>query len=343
MIDVEATGFCRCTHRPTWNDAVVDSDAWERITRREPIVSGGKSGSQLERGWLDDGSPVVIKHAVADADWIMQATDDRGRVADMWVNGVFDRVPTVVEHALLAVRRKPGGAELLMSDLSGCLFSSGPDFRACHLDVLSGVTSLHRAFASGPVNELCSLRDYYTFLSPQVCARFSHDHDVPALAVEGWARFHELVPDDVVGAIDRLHDDPRPLVDALSGYEGTLVHGDLKMANLGMDRGRVVLLDWGTLTTWAPAAVDFAWYLAINAAALDLDLELDVLVEQCRRAIGAGGDAALDLALVGALAQLGWEKALGASAGHAATMQRERVGLAWWVRLVREALAKWPL
>jgi hypothetical protein len=259
----------------------------------------------------------------------------------MWEIGFFDCLPANIEHATLAVRRQPGGAELLMSDLSGCLFSPGPNFRACHLDVLNGASSLHRVFASGPVHELCSLRDYYTFLSPQVCARFAHDHDVPALAVEGWDRFHELVPADVVGAIDRLHADPRPLVDALSGYEVTLVHGDLKMANLGMHRGRVVLLDWGTLTTWAPAAVDFAWYLAINAAALDLDL--DVLVEQCRRAIGPGGDAALHLALVGALAQLGWEKALGASAGDAATMQRERVDLAWWVRVVREALAKWPL
>jgi hypothetical protein len=319
----------------------VDS-AWERITRREPIVSGGKSGSALERGWLDDGASVVIKHAVADDDWIMQATHDDGRVADMWEKGIFDHLPTSIEHAILGVRRKPGGAEILMSDMSECLFAEGAELRDCHLRLLEGAALLHGSFVSTELHGLCDLRDYYSFLSPSVCARFASDHEVPRLALEGWARFHELVgDDDVVGAVDRVHDDPDPLVQALSGYDPTLVHGDLKMANLGMDRDRVVLLDWGTLTMWAPAVVDYAWYLAINAAALEL--EHAVLLEDCRLASGRLGEAALDLALFGALAQLGWEKALGASADDPAIREREKMGLAWWVERARVALANWQL
>jgi hypothetical protein len=185
------------------------------------------------------------------------------------------------------------------------------------------------------------LRDYYSFLSPAVCARFARDHEVPRLALEGWTRFHELVPNDVVGAVDRVHKDPGPLVVALSGCATTLVHGDLKMANLGMDGDRLVLLDWGTLTTVSPAAVDFAWYLAINAAALGLDH--DLLLRQCQRALGPDHDAELDLALFGALTQLGWEKALGASSNDFVIGERERVGLSWWIERARVALARWPL
>ena len=305
---------------------LVDVGIWDRIVRREPIISEGKSGSQLERGWLDDGSRVVIKHSVVDTDWVMQTARDAGRIADMWEQGLFDCLPASIDHATLAVRRKPGGAEVLMTDQTASLFSQGSELRTCHIDILQGIDAVHRAFASASMSGLCDLRDYYSLLSPRVCASQAAEHEVPRLALEGWARFHELVPEEVAGAIGRLHADPEPLVDALMGYDATLVHGDLKMANLGMNRDRVVLLDWGTLTAWAPAAVDYAWYIAINAAALELDHSL--LVEQCRRLLAPMDKEALDLALLGALVLLGWEKAFGASMDDLAIREREQLGLA---------------
>jgi hypothetical protein len=320
---------------------LVDVAVWDRIVRREPIVSEGKSGAQLERGWLDDGSEVVIKHAVVDLDWVMQEAHDAGRIADMWEKGLFDRFPASIDHATLAVRRQPGGAEVLMTDRTASLFSQESELRACHLDVLDSIDALHRAFASVRVNGLCDLRDYYSVLSPRACAGHAAEHEVPRLALHGWTRFHELVPEEVSGAIDRLHADPAPLVDALMGYDATLVHGDLRMANLGMNGHRVVLLDWGTLTSWAPAAVDYAWYIATNAAALELEQSL--LVEQCRRLLAPADQESLDLALLGEVVRLGWEKALGASMDEPAIRERETVGLAWWVERARAALARWPL
>ncbi len=310
-----------------------------RVARREPLVSQGKSGAQLERGWLDDGSTVIIKHADARQDWIMQATGDDGRVAALWVEGVFERLPAMIDHATLDIQPAPGGAVVVMRDVSDLLFSAERPSRASHLRVLHAVTDMHVTCAGLRVTGLCPLSAYYTFLSPAVCERFAADHDVPRLALEGWSRFYDLVADNVAGAVAALHADPRPLVDALLARPSTLVHGDLKVANLGVDHDRVVMLDWGTLTTWAPPAVDFAWYLAINAAAVGF--EHDQLIADVRRAQGEGDEAALRLALLGALMQLGRAKALGATSDDAETRHRERAGLAWWTAQVLQTLDLW--
>jgi hypothetical protein len=50
---------------------------------------------------------------------------------------------------------------------------------------------------------------------------------------------------------------------ALLGCAATLVHGDLKMANLGIDGDRLVLLDWGTLTTRSPAQRSVNWGISV--------------------------------------------------------------------------------
>jgi hypothetical protein len=319
---------------------LVATGVLERVVRRETLVSEGKSGAALERGWLDDGSVVVIKHADARQDWIMQATGDDGRIAALWADEVFQRVPSSIDHAMLDVQREPGGAVVVMKDMSAQLFSDATPLRSSHHRVLRAAAELHTAFLDVPVAHLCPLPAYYTFLSPAVCGRFATDHEVPRLVVEGWARFHELVAADVADAIAAIHADPGPLVDALLARPSTLVHGDLKLANLGVDRERVVMLDWGTLSTWAPPAVDFAWYLAINAAAIGRD-HADLL-DDIRAATNEPDDLALHLALVGGLAQLGWEKALGATSDDPPTAQRERAGLAWWAAEARKALDLWP-
>jgi hypothetical protein len=317
----------------------VASGLLDEVVRREPLESDGKSGSQLERGWLADGSTVVIKHADAAQDWIMQATQDDGRVAAMWANGIFARLPRTVDHATLDVRKTDAGAVVVMRDVSDSLFAAGSVTSSDQDLVLHEVAGMHAAFADSPVMGLCPLRAYYAFLSPSVCARFGDAYEIPRLALDGWTRFHEIVPADVSQAVTAVHEDPVPLVDALSARPSTLVHGDLKLANLGAGRDRVILIDWGTLTTWAPPAVDYAWYLAINAAALGGHLEellANVVAVEAHR-----DETALRLALIGVLTQLGWEKALGATADDPSTRQRERDGLQWWVGQVRNGLETW--
>jgi hypothetical protein len=89
--------------------------------------------------------------------------------------------------------------------------------------------------------------------------------------------------------------------------------------------GTVVMLDWGTLTTMGPAALDHAWYLAINAARLPESKEAAIgtyaraLTE---RGVATAGwfDRQVALALLGGFVQFGWEKALGGTGPE----------LAWW-------------
>ncbi|MCA1842856.1 MAG: hypothetical protein LC792_06615, partial [Actinobacteria bacterium] len=57
---------------------------------------------------------------------------------------------------------------------------------------------------------------------------------------------------------------------------------------------------------------------------------LDDLLSDITETLGPEDRAVLPLALLGALLQLGWEKALGATSDDPATRARERAGLAWW-------------
>jgi hypothetical protein len=310
----------------------------DRVSRRAPLVAEGKSGAFLEHGVLVDGTAVVLKHVDPARDWIMQATGDDGRVARLWADGQLARLPARIDHAVLAVEAEDGHTVVVMRDVSAALFDDSRPDPAAHRLVLDAVAELHREFRDDEViTGLCSLSRRYALLSPQVCAGLAGNHLVPRLVIEGWERFADLAPPDVVEAVDAIHADPSVFAARLAARPSTLLHGDLKQANLGVRGERVVVLDWGTLSGWGPPAVDFAFYIAINAAWLGLPH--DEILDDVRAAAGPDHDeAALRLALLGALAQLGWEKALGATADDEATRARERGGLSWWVARTRDAL-----
>ena len=130
-----------------------------------------------------------------------------------------------------------------------------------------------------------------------------------------------------------LANDPTPLVDALADTPQTLVHGNWKLDNLGSDlEQRTILLDW-ELPGRGPALSDLAWFLAINCRRLPHSKE-DAIVAYRealdRRGIDTGPwwSAQLDLSLLGALVQFGWEKALGGYDDE----------LVWWERRAVEAV-----
>jgi hypothetical protein len=165
--------------------------------------------------------------------------------------------------------------------------------------------------------------------------------EVPGLIGRGWERFAELAPDEVAGPVLAIGERPESFAAALSRFPSTLIQGDLKLGNLGFSGDRVVLLDWGTQTGWAPPAVEVAWYLAVNWSRIDATREQ--VLDDFRAAEGERYDEdALRLALLGGLVQLGWDKALHAS-GHPdpAVRAREAADLAWWTGRARDALAVW--
>ena len=308
----------------------------QEIVARDPLTSAGVSGARLERVTLADGRVLVEKAIDPRSDWLMRATGDDGRAFRLWRDGVFDRLPAGLDSAVEWVGERPEGWTMVMRDVTEALVPAGRLLsRAQSRRVTTAVSELHRAFAGVAVEGMCPLVDRLAFLTP-AAVRGVSDHPLRELVLEGWSRFAELAPANVGGPVLELLDRPGRLAAALGRHPRTLLHGDLKVANLGFTASAVVLLDWGTLTTMGPAALDHAWYLAINGAAIDAGL--DDLLGDVRSALGPQDREALPLALLAQLVLLGWEKALGATSDDPETAQRERAGLTWWCERAAEAL-----
>ncbi|HKB28444.1 MAG TPA: phosphotransferase, partial [Candidatus Limnocylindrales bacterium] len=93
--------------------------------------------------------------------------------------------------------------------------------------------------------------------------------------------------------VDRLDDDPRPLLGALSTLPRTGLHGDLKLANVAfLDERRVALIDW-QMTALAPVAIELGWLLVTNSASLPESPE--TTLGRYRAAVEATSGAPLSL------------------------------------------------
>jgi hypothetical protein len=313
------------------------------------VVTDGRSGSALERVTLADRRVVVVKRVAPAWDWIMRGTNDHGRIAELWSSGLLARVPAVLDHGVLAVEPDGDAWLVVMRDLTAEFLPEETRLsRAQSRQILDAAAALHAAFWGEPHEpQLCSLADRYAFLSPANAERERvRGNQFAVTILRGWERLAELVPADVADAVLALADRPERLGAALARHPATLIHGDLKLGNIGLATapapGRVVLVDWGTQTGWAPPAVEWAWYLAVNGSRIDASHEQ--VLDDARVAAGEHHDeAALDLALLGGLLQLGWDKALHATEHRdAAIRAREADDLAWWVARSRAGLERLP-
>ncbi len=99
-----------------------------------------------------------------------------------------------------------------------------------------------------------------------------------------------------------LHDDPGPLLAILSTLPHTLVHNDVKTANIGMQGDTLWLFDWA-LAGIGPVCSDVGWLLAVNASRLPwtLDETAERYAMHLRSALGAR------------FATAAWERQLAAS------------------------------
>jgi len=301
-----------------------------------PLEHAGVSGSTLERVRGVDGRVVVVKTEQPISDWLAKCLGDDGRLVRLWSAGFFARLPESIDCAIEAVERIPTGWRVVMRDVTANLVPADrPLSRRSSQQIMRAIASMHREFAGANLDGLCPLVDRYWFLTPTTVQTIA-THPLGAMVTQGWARFPEVAPADVSDAMLALLEHPAALATVLSRYPATLLHGDLKMANIGLDGDRVVLLDWGSLTGWGPAAIDHTWYLAVNGAAVDASL--DELLADMIEVLAPEDRDAVPLALLGGLLQLGWEKALGATAADPAVRARESLGLAWWCRRAAEAL-----
>ncbi|MFI0724604.1 phosphotransferase family protein [Streptomyces sp. NPDC021224] len=306
----------------------------------EEWATGGWSGSRLYQAHLAGGEPVVVKHLSPTRDWMMRATDDPGREALLFAEGVYQRVPATLRSTPIAVREVPDGWVVVMRDVSAAhaaMAGSGSSGAALALTALH---DLHRTFRGKPVGDyLCSIEDRLTLLSPMRSLIEGGRREIlPSTITPMWETWTEHGDPDLVEAVLRLARKPEPLLKAIAeAGEFTLLHGDYQPSNLALDDEGVIALDW-SLACYGPPEVDFVWFLS-NTAWGDDD-ERDHLVAQWTGLTGVPAQSrALDLATVfhavmGELAFLTTERIIqpeGFAVPSAATV-------GWWARRVRTAL-----
>lgn len=314
-----------------------------QILDRQHMDSAGQSGNKIERVTLRDGRELILKSVSPEWDFLSRATNDRGRIRSMWEGGVFDRIQAVVDHATVAVEPDDGAWNVFMSDVSDALVPNGRNLDRAEVNrLLAAVAELHALFWGENFPELCALEDRYMLLSPQMGRREKElGNPVGEMFLRGWDAFSELVPSEIAGPIFRILDEPVLLAEQLRGCAQTLIHGDVRLTNLGFRDDRVVLIDWGERTGTAPPAVELVSFLIFDS--LRLDISREEVIAQFRSNCGERfEERALQLALIGGFVQLGPSFSLSIVDAPDEAARNESIhSLAWWTRTVGKALETW--
>jgi hypothetical protein len=269
------------------------------IASRERLTGNlAASGAILDRLTLTDGTRLVAKTISPELDWIMGETHDEGRAATLFTDGVLDRLPASIDHAVLGAERDGDRWTIYMRDLGDALYASDRRLtREESTRVLEAMTQMHRVFLDEDLPGLCDLVDAITLFAPARGRRLiaeGRDLEMPDLVLRGktwtlwtfilrgWELVPEVFPPDLADALLRFMDEPGVLADALSRRPCTLNHGDLKTNNLGFAGGRTLLIDWGSLTARAPGASDFVLFASGGA----FEASPDELEDDYRRIAG---------------------------------------------------------
>ena len=238
---------------------------------------GGKTGhsnSQIQVVEIENGTKTrfILKRMSFATDWIMIASEDiLCRSVTLWQSGVLDQLQPKIEHAIIACSQDgENGWALLMRDISVGLFKNIRAFNAATVHhFLDAMVILHATFwqnpeLSNPKLGLCNNATMLQQLSPAAVSKWPNiASKIPAMLVEGWELLQEIVSDDVADTLRQLVEKPQILVNALSNYPTTLVHGSLRRDNLALlptESPQPVFLDWQT-AGYALATIDLAFFL----------------------------------------------------------------------------------
>jgi len=312
------------------------------IAAHEPLTSTGWSGNALERVVLADGRRLIAKRIAPGDDWMYRHTKDDGREALLFTSGVFARMPSTIDTAVVAAEHDGDAWWVVMRDVSASLLPDGKRLsRDEHRRILAAANLMWEEFWGEQVPHLCSLDDCFRLFSPAIPVAERDGVDLlPKQYETFWEAFADAVDADVAEAVLALVERPEPLAAELEACGTTLIHADIRDEQIGLEGDRLILLDWGRATQGHPV-VDFFWSICHNA--WRIDATHDELVEDFRRARGEHDDPrATELGVLAGLVMYGW--VFGHSAAyHPDPAEREwaRGELGWWVPRARRALETW--
>lgn len=338
--------------------------AIESVQRR-PMEVVHFSENVLEQvSGLVAGRPVtfVLKRFIPDKDWVMRLTKDtQVREVALYRMGIYADLPTSVWQPTLAVAPQGNSWAALMEDvsewLSPPLMVPEPTL-SLHLQHLA---QIHARFMNdtavlAPENGLSALEDFVTILAPQTIQReltAGQSAPVFGMAVEGWQVFARHATPAVAALVDSVQNNVQPLLKLLQESPSTLLHGDYKLANLGLRPGlpepRTIALDWQD-ASYGPPLLDLAYWLAVNPAAFP-GSQKDRALQQYRTALTDAGvhytdeewakAVALGLLTGGGL-RLFWQMALRLEKSpNESALAAAQADFAWWnekVALARQWL-----
>jgi aminoglycoside phosphotransferase (APT) family kinase protein len=312
-----------------------------QIVEREPLEqSQGNSGNTIERVRLADGRALVLKRVSPEWDWLSRATNDDGRIVRMWDAGLFDRMPSSIDHATVAVEREGDVWNIFMKDVAHAMLPEDVAHdRTTVRRILAAVADLHNAFWGADLPDLCSIEDRYGMLSLRTAEREKESH-VGDLIQRAWDSYAEHARGDIADVIVPLSADPTPIADELRRCSQTLIHGDLRIGNAGFEHGSTVLIDWGDRTGPAPPAVELMWLIGFDARRLGVSR--DEMVDDFQELYGDRfEERAFDLALIGGLVQLAAHLGLGFLNDDPEQQALAAEELSWWESKVEAALETW--
>jgi hypothetical protein len=312
--------------------------------REHPFPNDGWSGASLTL--LNRGSDrFVLKRNSLARDWIAQATADGPILREAWFAAHGPSLPSPVRAPYLGAGADGDEFGILMPDLTGVLFDWDAPVSVESLDrVLAGLATLHaqpwQHTLSPGRDRWCQLRERVTLICRSSLERLGPARDaVGDRILPGWDAFDRQAPAAARDLIDSLGEQTQPLLDALSKLPYTLIHGDLKLANVGIERdGTIDLVDWQMVAV-APVAVELGWFLVSNVASLPVRPDdvvarynAALLIQGAEgRAIAGDWDAQLDCSILVGLLLRGWRKGADAEAGLTlASGVSAADDLAWW-------------
>jgi len=292
----------------------------------------------------------VLKIVQWSRDWHAIATEDtRGREVAIWECGVLDRLPPAMGHAVRGAARFTDGAALLMDDLTRHFLPAEVRVTPQRArGVLRAMAAMHATFWEDPPTgdlgaSICPLERLLTRISATMLTSLGGvlpDIELVANLPEGWDRLTSVVDPGVARDLRALADDPAPVVTALDGYPTTLLHGDLRSANVAWDGTRAIAIDWQP--TVAPPAYDLVYYVANSGGLLHPDEAMATYREMLAAELGPAAswswwDDQLDICVAAVTAMMANAWALGEE-GYDPRRDLPWDSIHWWVARAERGL-----